>query len=921
MKFDWRNASFLLALISAGILWGRSSHSVLYVSQILLHAGAGVVLAGIWLFDAWQIAKQPLTVTRFAIALSYVIAAISGLGILIVGVVDPFEWILWLHIPSAIVATVFIVVRGWGVVRGSGVGQSDLNERAVRGWLRPARVVFTLFVLLAVWNRVDRGYSPIENEILGPMSLADAAMGGEEGPFFPSSVASVSGDLIPADFFLESQTCGRSGCHADALTQWESSAHRFSSFNNQWYRKSIEYMQEVSGTQGAQWCAGCHDPALLFSGAMDQPVEDFIDTPEAHAGVTCLACHAIKRVRNTAGNAAYDMEVPALHAIATHENPVVQFIHDRMLLVDPAPHREVFLKPFMLEDQAAFCSSCHKVHLDAAVNDYRWLRGFNTYDNWQASGISGEGARSFYQPLEPQLCTDCHMTATPSTDPGADHGTIKNHRFIAANTALPVANNDSLQLSQTVAFLEQGHLTVDIFGLVSMGGSNETAEQPDPSAAPLRTSTSFAVGEERGMDRMTGWTSKAQAITGPLESDVKVLEPGQTYRLDVVVRSRNVGHFFPTGTTDAQEAWLEVHVADDEGNTLLQSGGMTNGVVDSTAHFYRNVLVDAAGQRIDKRNAFAARGAVYVNLIPPGGADVAHYLVQVPDGFDGSLHVSARLNYRKFTEEYTRFAFGGEFEEPFDPETMHFGSDTRKWTYEGVSDGVSSSIDTLPVLPIARMATDSVSLAVSGGALESLPNGNHMRWNDYGIALIREGDLSTARVAFENVTVIAPGYADGWINAARVDILQGALESAQQALAEAESRLPGYYKTAYFRGLVFKLMGEYPAAIDEFNTVLTSHPRDRVVLNDLGRSLYLSENMDAAIEAFEQVLRIDGEDLTAHYNLMLVHEAAGNTERSDQHRMRYERFKADETAGAIARTYRSQNEADNTEASPVHVHR
>jgi hypothetical protein len=28
------------------------------------------------------------------------------------------------------------------------------------------------------------------------------------------------------------------------------------------------------------------------------------------------------------------------------------------------------------------------------VNDYRWFRGFNDYDAWQASGVSGEGARS-----------------------------------------------------------------------------------------------------------------------------------------------------------------------------------------------------------------------------------------------------------------------------------------------------------------------------------------------------------------------------------------------------------------------------------------------------------------------------------------------------------------------------------------------
>jgi hypothetical protein len=71
-----------------------------------------------------------------------------------------------------------------------------------------------------------------------------------------------------------------------------------------------------------------------------------------------------------------------------------------MIKLNPEPHRRVFLKPFMKQQTAEFCSSCHKVHLDVPVNHYRWFRGFNEYDNWQASGVSGEGARSFYYPAE-----------------------------------------------------------------------------------------------------------------------------------------------------------------------------------------------------------------------------------------------------------------------------------------------------------------------------------------------------------------------------------------------------------------------------------------------------------------------------------------------------------------------------------------
>jgi len=55
----------------------------------------------------------------------------------------------------------------------------------------------------------------------------------------------------------QSDSCKR--CHEDIYNQWFGSAHHFSSFNNQWYRKSIEYMQETMGAKPSKWCGGCHD--------------------------------------------------------------------------------------------------------------------------------------------------------------------------------------------------------------------------------------------------------------------------------------------------------------------------------------------------------------------------------------------------------------------------------------------------------------------------------------------------------------------------------------------------------------------------------------------------------------------------------------------------------------------------------------
>ena len=205
-------------------------------------------------------------------------------------------------------------------------------------------------------------------------------------------------------------------------------------------------MQEVVGTTPSKWCAGCHDHAVFFNGRFDRPIVEQIDTPEAQAGLGCTSCHSIVHVGSTMGQGDFTIEYPPLHDLAASEQPLLRGVHDLLLRLAPGPHRDTFMKPFHREQSAEFCSSCHKVHLDLPVNDYRWVRGFNEYDNWQASGVSGQGARSFYYPETPQTCSSCHMPLVRSDDPAARDGYVRSHRFPGANTALPFVNRDQAQL-------------------------------------------------------------------------------------------------------------------------------------------------------------------------------------------------------------------------------------------------------------------------------------------------------------------------------------------------------------------------------------------------------------------------------------------------------------------------------------------
>src|SRR5438874_85116 len=105
---------------------------------------------------------------------------------------------------------------------------------------------------------------------------------------------------------------------------------------------------------------------------MNTPIKQIINRPEAHTKLGCLMCHSIVKMKNTINQNDFVLEYPKLHKLTTSENPIVHRLHDFAILVNPEPHHQTFLKPFMRNQQSTkFCSSCHKVHLDIPVNHYR----------------------------------------------------------------------------------------------------------------------------------------------------------------------------------------------------------------------------------------------------------------------------------------------------------------------------------------------------------------------------------------------------------------------------------------------------------------------------------------------------------------------------------------------------------------------
>src|SRR5260370_28869008 len=158
---------------------------------------------------------------------------------------------------------------------------------------------------------------------------------GADGPFFPSSAQVYGKQKIPSKFFMESDSCKR--CHEDIYDQWFSSVHHFSSFNNQWYRKSIEYMQDTIGTKPSKWCGGCHDPAVLYSGLMDTPIKQIVHRPESQTGLGCMMCHSIPNLKSTMGPEDFFLKYPNLHDLYASKNSVPPALHDFLIRLNSQP--------------------------------------------------------------------------------------------------------------------------------------------------------------------------------------------------------------------------------------------------------------------------------------------------------------------------------------------------------------------------------------------------------------------------------------------------------------------------------------------------------------------------------------------------------------------------------------------------------
>ncbi len=430
----------------------------------------------------------------------------------------------------------------------------------------------------------------------------------------PGNAAVEGDDFIQPGAFPKASYCAH--CHEEAYSQWRQALHS-NSFRTPFYRTSVNILPRTRGIEFTRHCDSCHNPIGVLTGALTQ--ESQVDREFDADGLTCTTCHSIQKLKSTEGNGGFVMGVPSA-MVDDDGNRIPGEVPYEQIMAHPDRHSKAVMKGFYRTPE--FCAACHKANLPNELNDYKFIRAFTVYDEWQNSKFSKRNPLAFYS-ADFTTCQGCHMKRAQLTlrDYGAKNGTFASHRWLAGNTAVPFYYGFDQQLQKTIDFLQSGnYLNVDLFGIMKQGTPN---------------------------------------MIGPLGTMPFDLAPNDVVEVMAVIQNKNIGHSLIPEVRDLYEAWVEFVVKDASGKDCYHSGFLKpNGMLDERAHSFTNRPVNLSGEFVDNHMVWTIHSVAYDNTIQSGRSALVRYQFRIPAGAKGPLTVTARVNYRHLRQSYLNNIFG-----------------------------------------------------------------------------------------------------------------------------------------------------------------------------------------------------------------------------------------------------------------------
>lgn len=626
---------FVMAVLSGIATWPFSGAATWVQLSWLFHTFLGVLLSIVILPYLWVHIRRTFNLRRKSVFTSGVFSVLvslialgSGWWLFIVGQTEQTRWVLRCHQLSILTFLMLIVVHilvHIKTIPKNRVNKGVFNSIANNAWRWCGGVIggtaclFGLILTSVLVSEDTPSGEPIVKNYEYPYG---------EGHFLPSLTTTWNNQFVEESQIARSEDC--IACHQEIAEEWASSVHRQAASDPS-YVKNISLLVAKKGIAAARYCEGCHAPVALLTGQLSPGGKHGGEkgTAAFHEGVGCLGCHGIESVVSLDGVASFNFKPPVDYLFSGENGVISTKINHMLIQARPELHREQMARPIL--DSPKLCATCHVQFMDISMNNWGWIKMQDEYTAWLESPYSHHHKKNFSN-SEQKDCNDCHMQKVSGDDPSGDTlAKHHSHRFLAANTVLPLLAGDTKQLQLTKHFLQNNKVHI-------------TINKPQRD---ISTQTREFINE--------GIRTKTETpYFGVL---------GETLEFEVVVSNVGVGHDFPGGTTDINEVWIDFLVQDATGKIVYQSGAVDETfTVDEAAIFYRSMPIDKAGNLLWKHDLFNRVGLASKNVIPSGESDLVKYPVKLPMWIKGPISITATLKYRKFNEKYARWALNDRYQ-------------------------------------------------------------------------------------------------------------------------------------------------------------------------------------------------------------------------------------------------------------------
>jgi Flp pilus assembly protein TadD len=414
------------------------------------------------------------------------------------------------------------------------------------------------------------------------------------------------------------------------------------------------------------------------------------------------------------------------------------------------------------------------------------------------------------------------------------------------------------------------------------------------------------------------------------------LTPGDEITAEVVVSNRNAAHSFPPEVRDLYEAWIEFQVLDATGKTTFHSGFVKpDGMLDESAHVYKQIILDEQGRQITRHQIWTTNIKAYDNALNPGRSDVVRFRFKVPE--PANAQIWRQEDTAKFGRSFVQSAIRNP--QPAITLTLRARLNYRRFNQEYINY-VLNRQKRLMKIPVVLMAEAEMRVAASGlppALSRSGPCGGTpqwKRWNDYGIGLLEQAQYGPAAAAFRHASELSPNDPDLIVNTAIAELrterfgiereqIHKAAALIDQALQFSQSELRdprSLWRARYYRALLWRTEGKRREAVEELKLIAAEYPRDREVQRQLAQTRYTLGDLAAARGGFEAILRIDPTDFAAYQFLAPLYLSEGRKAEAERAEKLYLQWRDDPRADAIAARFFAAHPEWADERIGSHVH-